>query len=249
MNGLIGINYDSERPTVSGRELHRALRVETRYNDWFSRMCDFGFEEDKDFYSNLSKSSGGRPSEDHELTIPMAKEICMLQRTEIGREFRKYFISIEEQWNSPEAVMSRALKYAHDQLTAISKQNSELLSTVAVQNQQIAEMQPKASYYDIVLQCKNALPISVIAKDYGLSGRHLNQLLHELGVEYKQGDIWLLYIGYANKGYTCTKTHSYEGNDGNLYSRVHTYWTQKGRLFIYDLLKKAGVLPLMEREA
>ena len=82
MNELIKVNYDNpEKPVVSGRELHEALDITTRYNDWFARMCEYGFTEDKDFYSFLSKSNGGRPSTDHMLTIPMAKELCMIQRT------------------------------------------------------------------------------------------------------------------------------------------------------------------------
>ena len=116
MTELIKVNYDesTDKPTVSGRDLHEALGVETRYNDWFKRMTEYGFTENEDFYSNLSKSpDGGRPATDHQLTIPMAKEICMLQRNEKGRQFRKYFISIEEQWNSPEAIMARALKIAN----------------------------------------------------------------------------------------------------------------------------------------
>ena len=113
MNDLIAINYDNETPTVSGRELHAALGVETRYNDWFSRMCEYGFREGKDFYSFLSKSDGGRPSTDHTLSIQMAKELCMLQRSEKGKQFRQYFIAIEEAWNSPEKVMERALQIAH----------------------------------------------------------------------------------------------------------------------------------------
>lgn len=110
MNEIIKISYDSERPTVLGRDLHKALEVETPYHKWLPRMCDYGFEEGKDFWTFLSESTGGRPSTDHQLTIPMAKEICMLQRSEKGKMFRQYFINIEEQWNTPEAVMARALK-------------------------------------------------------------------------------------------------------------------------------------------
>ena len=116
MTELIKVNYDesTDKPTVSGRDLHEALGVETRYNDWFKRMTEYSFTENDDFYSNLSKTSdGGRPATDHQLTIPMAKEICMLQRNEKGKQFRKYFISIEEQWNSPEAIRARALKIAN----------------------------------------------------------------------------------------------------------------------------------------
>lgn len=143
MNDLININYeDSNRPTVMGRELHAALGVETRYNDWFKRMCEYGFSESEDFYSILSKTSeGGRPSTDHQLTIPMAKEICMLQRTEKGKQFRQYFIKVEESWNSPEMVMKRALDFANAKVKELQISVSQL--TV---DKQI--MQPKADYFD-----------------------------------------------------------------------------------------------------
>jgi len=117
-----------------------------------------------------------------------------------------------------------------------------------IQAQQIKELQPKASYYDVVLNCKDLLSISKIAKDYGWSAIKMNSYLHERGVQFKQGDIWLLYQRYADKGYTNTKTHPYIGSDGETHTRVHTHWTQKGRLFIYDLLKADGVLPIIERE-
>lgn len=130
------------------------------------------------------------------------------------------------------------------------KEKQQLLTTVAVQNQQIAELQPKASYYDVVLNCKDLISIGKIAKDYGWSAQKLNEYLHKHGVQYKQGKTWLLYQKYAGMGYTSTKTHTYHGDDGREHTaEPHTYWTQKGRLFIYDLLKSDGVFPLIEREA
>ena len=120
--------------------------------------------------------------------------------------------------------------------------------TVSVQSQQINELQPKASYYDVVLNCKDLLSIGKIAKDFGKSAVWLNKWLHEQNVQYKQGDIWLLYQKYAEQGYTSTKTQTYNGSDGTIHSKVHTYWTQKGRLFIYDLLKRNGILPIIETE-
>lgn len=250
MNEIVKINYEnSDRPTVSGRELHEALKIETRYNDWFSRMCEYGFIEGVDFYSFLSKSGGGRPSTDHQLTINMAKELCMIQRTDIGRQVRQYFLRVEAAWNSPEALMARALQFAQDRLAMLTNQNAELTGTIAVQNQQIAEMRPKASYYDLVLNCRDLISTSTIAKDYGKSARWMNGWLHDKGIQFKQGDIWLLYQKYAEKGYTSTKTHSYFGTDGEPHTKAHTYWTQKGRLFIYDLMKKDGILPLIERGA
>ena len=118
----------------------------------------------------------------------------------------------------------------------------------AIQTQQIAELQPKASYYDVVLNCKDLLSVSKIAKDFGKSGRWLNGFLHEKGIQFKQGSVWLLYQKYAAEGYTQTKTDPYTGSDGMIHSKVRTCWTQKGRLFIYDLLKSNGILPTIERE-
>ena len=246
MNELIKVNYDNERPTVSGRELHKALEVKTAYKDWFPRMCEYGFCEGTDFnplnFEQVQiegKREVKRMLTDHQMTIPMAKEICMIQRSSIGRKFRTYFIDIEEKWNSPEMVMKRALEIANAAVEKLKNEN-------AVQCQQIAELKPKASYYDVVLNCKDLLAISAIAKDYGWSATKMNIYLHEKGVQYKQGNMWLLYQNYAEYGYTCTKTHTYPGNDGTTHSKVHTYWTQKGRLFIYGLMKEDGYLPLME---
>ena len=121
--------------------------------------------------------------------------------------------------------------------------SAQLATQNAVQSQQIAEMQPKVSYYDLILQNQSVMPIVQIAKDYGFSARAMNQKLHELGVQYKSGGVWLLYQKYAPEGYTQTRT--YLNDDGAC--NVHTYWTQKGRLFLYDLLKRKGILPRIEQ--
>lgn len=252
MNELIRISFDSDRPTVSGRELYAALEVGTKYADWMKRMCEYGFAEGSDYktcFSNLgSEMHGGQNKVDHQLSVDMAKQLCMIQRTEVGRKFRQYFIKVEAAWNSPEAVMARALQFANNQLALMKKQNVELVDTVAIQNQQITEMKPKASYYDVVLNCKDLISTSAIAKDYGKSAIWMNRYLHEKGVQFKQGEIWLLYQKFAEKGYTSTKTHSYLGTQGDQHTKVHTYWTQKGRLFIYGLMKADGMPPLIEQE-
>lgn len=137
-------------------------------------------------------------------------------------------------------------------LTALKEElakNAELTTTVAVQEQQITELKPKASYYDVVLNCKDLLSTTEIAKDYGKSAKWLNETLRTLGVQFKQSGVWLLYQKYAEKGYTSTKTHNYLDDNGGTHSKVHTYWTQKGRLFIYDLLKSHDILPTMEQAA
>lgn len=244
MNELIRVNYDNnDTPTVSGRELHTLLGVKTAYKDWFPRMCEYGFTEAIDYCSFLSDRSdgkAGKPKTDHALTIEMAKELCMLQRNEKGKQARAYFIELEKQWNSPEAVLARALKLANAKIDSLG-------TTISIQEQQIAELKPKASYYDLVLNCPDLLSVSEIAKDYGKTANWLNKHLQEKGVQFKQGGIWLLYQKYAEQGYTSTKTHPYNGKDGKTHTRPHTYWNQKGRLFIYDLLKQDGILPIMER--
>lgn len=133
-------------------------------------------------------------------------------------------------------------------LKAEREKNKKLEQSVAVQTQQISEMMPKASYYDVVLNCKDLVSMSTISKDYGWSAKKMNKYLHEKGIQFKQGDIWLLYQKYSEKGYTSTKTHTYL-DDGGQHTKVHTYWTQKGRLFIYDLLKEDGIYPNIEKLA
>lgn len=118
---------------------------------------------------------------------------------------------------------------------------------IAVQAQQISELQPKANYYDVVLNCKGLVTISVIAKDYGWTAIQMNKYLKKKKVQFKQGQIWLLYKEYASFGYTSTKTHTHKGKDGTDHTSVHTYWSQSGRLFIYNLLKNDGILPMIER--
>ena len=102
---------------------------------------------------------------------------------------------------------------------------------------------PKVLYYDIILQCPGAVQPSIIAKDYGMSARVFNQLLHGLGFQYKMGKTWLVYAAYDDKGYTISKTYDISENK----TAIHTYFTQKGRAFLYEFLKKHGVLPLVER--
>ena len=129
MNELIKINYDSDRPTVLGRDLHEALEVKEKYSAWFKRMCEYGFTQNIDYTSfseNSEKPLGGRPSTDHQLTIEMAKEICMIQRSEKGKQCRQYFIAVEEQFNNPQAIMARALRVADEELKRLHITVSQL---------------------------------------------------------------------------------------------------------------------------
>ena len=133
-------------------------------------------------------------------------------------------------------------------LKAEREANAALAAKVAVQEQRIAEMRPKASYYDRVLSCPDALPISIIAKDYGWSAVKMNRFLHQQGVQYKLGDTWLLYAKHADRGFTKSETCQYTDSEGNPHNRIHTKWTQAGRLFIYRLMTAAGHPPREEED-
>lgn len=116
-------------------------------------------------------------------------------------------------------------------------------------NQKVAELQPKADYLEKILQSNEALTITRIAKDYGKSAMKMNEMLHERKIQFKSGDQWVLYQKYSNKGYTQSYTATYEDNSGMLQTKTYTKWTQAGRKFIYELLKKDGILPLIEQTA
>jgi anti-repressor protein len=135
MNDLIAINYENEKPTVSGRELHEKLEITTPYHKWFPRMVTYGFAENKDYLLVGQICSTNNPKNptttriDHALSLSMAKELCMLQRSEKGKRFRKYFISCEEAWNSPEKIMERAWQIAHARAVEAERQIFALSET------------------------------------------------------------------------------------------------------------------------
>ena len=168
--------------------------------------------------------------------LPQAERFERWVFDEVLPTIRKHGVyAVEELLDNPD--------FAIQALTALKEERARVKELKG----KVKELEPKANYCDTVLECKNAIAISVIAKDYGYSALKFNELLHELGVQYKQGDTWLLYQKYAKKGYTNSKTHNYKKTDGANQAKVHTYWTQKGRLFLYELLKKKGILPIVER--
>ena len=160
---------------------------------------------------------------------------------EVIPSIRKHGVyAIDQLLDNPDLLIASLQK-----LKAERERANHAEELAAAQGRLIEEMEPKATYYDLVLSSTNAVPITMIAKDYGLSAIRLNQILHDLGVQYKLDGTWILYQDYANCGYTKTQTHAISEDK----SVIHTCWTQKGRLFIYDLLKnERDLLPLMERD-
>lgn len=221
MNDLIKVNYDNaDRPTVSGRELHAALEVKTAYKDWFPRMCEYGFTEGEDFCSFLSESTGGRPATDHMVTIPMAKELCMLQRTEKGSFFRKYFIKVEEAWNSPEMIMKRALEIANSRV----KELQINVANLTVDNE---IMRPKAEYFDELVDRNLLTNIRDTAKELKVKQKDFVNFLLDKKYLYRDKSGKLLpYAKHADSGLFELKEFV---NDKTGFSSIQTLVTPKGK--------------------
>ncbi|WP_102048623.1 phage antirepressor KilAC domain-containing protein [Pygmaiobacter massiliensis] len=223
MNELIKINYDSEQPTVSGRELHQFLQVGTEYKKWFERMSEYGFAENTDFVKVTQKcltSATGQNMTDHQLTVPMAKEICMLQRNEKGKQARQYFIQLENAWNTPEQVMARALKLADKQILSLRTENSRL----AVQAQ---IMQPKADYFDELVDRNLLTNFRETAKQLGIKEKSFICFLLEKKYIYrdKRGKL-MPYAQYVESGLFEIKEQI---NEKTQWAGTQTLITPKGR--------------------
>lgn len=240
MNELLKIEInENQEQTVSGRELHMFLGVETRYNDWFARMLQYGFCEGKDFYSKMSKTSEcGRPSTDHIMKLDMAKELCMLARNEKGKQARQYFIEVERDWNSPEKVMARALKLAEIEL-------KKAHAFVAEQTKLLEAVKPKAIFADAVAASNNTILIGDLAK-------LLKQNGHETGqkrlFEYLRDNGYL--IKRKGSDYNSPTQRSMEMKlfeikettvvlpDGSVKTNKTTKVTGKGQIYFINLFKK-----------
>lgn len=221
MNELIKVDYNKEQLTVSGRELHEFLEVETRYNDWFKRMCEYGFVEQVDFYSNLSKTSkqSGRPALDHQITIQMGKELCMIQRTKKGKMARLYFIAIEDAWNKPEMVMSRALKMAESNIHHLKIENSRLI----VEN---TNMQPKADYFDELVDRNLLTNFRDTAKELDIKQNEFIRFLLDNKYVYRDAKGKIKPYAEKNSGLFELKETN---NDKTGWVGVQTLITPKGR--------------------
>lgn len=168
MNELLNVNFDTQ--TVSARELHEQLHIKTAFKDWFPRMCEYGFEEGKDFCSKLSETSekGGRPSKDADISVDMAKQICMIQRTPEGKQCRQYLLDLEKAWNTPEQVMARALKIANRTIDSLKEHNTKLI-------EDCERMKPKEIFADAVSSSKTSILIGDLAKLICQNGCRIGQ--------------------------------------------------------------------------
>lgn len=169
---LIRINYDSEVPTVSARQLHEGLEINTRFNDWYKRMCEYGFAENVDYQAITQKRVTAQGNEttfmDYKISIDMAKQICMIQRTDKGKQYRQYFIDLEKAWNTPEQVMARALKIANNEIDKLKADNKVLIADTE-------RMKPKEIFADAVESSRTSILIGDMAKLICQNGHEIGQ--------------------------------------------------------------------------
>ena len=223
MNELIKITYHNDRPAVSARELHEFLEVETPYHKWFHRMCEYGFTENNDYAVTdifVHNPAGGPQSmKDAVLTLDMAKEICMIQRNEKGKIARKYFLALERDWNSPEKVMSRALRYAEQEL----KQVRAINSVLTVDNQ---IMKPKADYFDELVERNTLTNFRETAKELGVPPKKFVRFLLDKKYIYRDKKGKLMPYEDKNNGLFEIKECF---NDKTQWSGTQALVTPKGR--------------------
>ena len=230
MYELFKVNYDNERITLSARELHEFLGINTQYTKWFERMAEYGFNENIDYQAISQKRLTAQGNEttytDHQITIEMAKEIAMLQRNEKGKQARQYFIELEKKWNSPEAVINRALEYSRKQVKALMLENSEL--------------KPKAIFADAVSASKTSILVGELAKVLNANGIDIgqkrlfawlrdNHYLMQKGESYnlptqKSMDLGLMEI----------KKSTVNNADGSIRTVTTTKITGKGQIYFVN---------------
>ena len=176
--------------------------------------------------------------------LPTAKKFKRWVTSEVLPSIRKHgMYATDELIANPDIAIA-----AFQALKEERKQRELLQFECNKQKQIIGELKPKADYTDIILQSKSLVTITQIAKDYGMSGSAMNEMLRRYGVQYKQSRQWLLYSKYHNNGFTHSETVTITHSDGRTDTVMNTKWTQKGRLFIYNLLKSYGILPVIEQD-
>lgn len=233
MNELLNVNFDTQ--TVSARELHEQLHIKTAFKDWFPRMCEYGFEEGKDFCSKLSETSekGGRPSKDADISVDMAKQICMIQRTPEGKQCRQYLLDLEKAWNTPEQVMARALKIADRQIEELK--NSNLLL-----EQKIEADKPKTIFADAVSASHTSILIGDLAKlicqnGYQIWQKRLFQWMRDNGYLIKSGSSYNMPTQrYVEQGLLEVKESNVQNPDGSVRITRTTKVTGKGQVYFVN---------------
>lgn len=238
MDELVKVNFDTQ--TVSARELHEQLHIGTRFNDWFPRMTEYGFVEGTDFYSKMSKTdNGGRPSTDYEISVDMAKQICMIQRTPEGKAVRQYLIDLEKAWNTPEQVFARALKMADEKINSLKEINTSLIA-------ENKRMKPKEIFADAVATSHTSILIGDLAKlicqnSYQIGQKRLFEWLRENNFLIKSGSSKNMpQQRYVEQGLFEVKESNVQNPDGSVRITRTTKVTGKGQIYFVNKFLERG---------
>lgn len=232
--------------TLDYKEPHKAIvkhideddRIKYPITDELGRKQETWLINESGLYSLIMSSK-----------LPNAKRFKRWVTSEVLPSIRKTggYIAGEENMTEDELIL-KAMNVLNTKVENLKERNRQLEIDNEKQNQLIGELKPKADYTDRILQSKGTTKVNVIANDYGFSATAFNRKLKELGIQYKQGKDWLLYQNYRGKGYTQTKTFEFKRRDGTPDSETNMEWTQKGRMFLYEILKKNGIVPEIEKE-
>lgn len=237
MNELIPINYEGEQPTVSARELHTGLEITDRFSRWFERMSAYGFSEGNDFTSvkssTLVNNGAEREITDYRISIDMAKQICMIQRSEKGRQYRQYFLDLEKAWNTPEQIFARALKMADQTISKLKDTNKSLVEKIKADR-------PKTIFADAVSTSHTSILIGDLAKLICQNGvqtgqKRLFQWMRENGYLMKTGASYNMPMQrYIEQGLFEVKESSVQNPDGSVRVTRTTKVTGKGQLYFIN---------------
>ena len=243
---LIKINYGTEHPTVSARDLYEGLEIKSNFSTWFERMCEYGFEETDysvvwsdskngnavKFEKNAQYMSAKGYTMDAVISVDMAKQICMIQRTEKGKQYRQYFLDLEKAWNTPEQIFARALKMADATIQKLKDRNAVLVEDVS-------RMKPKEEFFDAVAESKDAIEIGKVAKVLNYPGIGRNKLFDILRKKKILMQNNIPYQKYIDCGYFRTIEQKYATPDGEIKISIKTLVYQKGVDYIRKLLGAA----------
>lgn len=236
MEEIIKVNYDKEQPTVSARELYKRLEIKYRFSRWVeSNFSEFTKDEDyfgADIDVQGNQYGGTQTVDDYDLTIDMAKHLCLMSKTEKGKICRQYLIDLDKAWNTPEQVMARALEIAHKTIDKMKNQNALIISD----NQR---MKPKEEFFDAVADSKDAIEIGKVAKvlNYpGIGRNKLFEILRDKGILMKDN---IPYQKYIDNGCFRTIEQKYQMPDGETRISIKTLVYQKGVDYIRKILEVA----------
>lgn len=240
MNELVKVNFDTQ--TVSARELHEQLHIGTKFTTWFERMKEYGFTEGNEFFPKMGETteSGGRPSVDYDISVDMAKQICMIQRTPEGKAVRQYLIDLEKAWNTPEQVMARALKLADQTIDKLKFDNKALIAD----NER---MKPKEIFADAVSTSHTSILIGDLAKLICQNGVQIGQKrlfgwLRDKDYLIKSGSSKNMpKQRYVEQGLFEIKESNVQNPDGSVRITKTTKVTGKGQIyFVNKFLESKG---------